>query len=141
MGNLALILFLDACVVIYWIEAPDPFHARLIERLRALREQVPDASFAVSGLSRLECMGKPLRDGDQALLDEYRAFFEAGQLQIVELTAPVIERATQLRARHGLMTPDALQAASALQLEGDVLFLTNDDHFRSVGGLRVETID
>jgi len=133
-----VILFLDACVIIYWIEAPDPFHARLMARLRALRQQAPDAGFAVSRLSWLECRVKPMRDNDQTLIDEYRAFFEAGQLAVVELTALVIERATALRAQHGLKTPDALQAACALELGGDALFLTNDERFRQVPELRVE---
>lgn len=131
-------LFLDACVIIYWIEARDPFHARLMARLRALREQAPDASFAVSRLSWLECMLKPMRDNDQTLMDDYHAFFDAGQLTIVELTSAVIERATALRARYALKTPDALQAACALNLAGDVLFLTNDQRFQRLPELSVE---
>lgn len=133
-----MILFLDACIVIYWIEAPDPFHARLMARLRALRQEAPDARFAVSRLSWLECMVKPMRDDDKTLMSEFRSFFEAGELAVVELTAQVVERATALRARHGLRTPDALQASCALELEGTVLFLTNDARFRDVTGLRIE---
>jgi len=133
-----VILFLDTCIVIYWIEAPDPFHARLMKRLRALRNEAPDAVFAVSRLSWLECMVKPFRDKDQALADEYRAFFEAGQLTVVELTAAVVERAAVLRANHGLRTPDALQVSSALELADDVLFLTNDRRLQKVPGLRAE---
>jgi len=133
-----VILFLDTCIVIYWIEAPAPFHTRLMERLRALRKEAPDAVFAVSRLSFLECMVKPFRDKDQALADEYRAFFEAGQLTVVELTAAVVERAAVLRANHGLRTPDALQVSSALELADDVLFLTNDRRLQKVPGLRAE---
>ena len=135
-----MILFLDACIIIYWIEASEPLRARLKAHLHVLREQVPDATFAVSRLSWLECMVKPLRDNDEALVHEYRAFFEAGQLEIVELTPPVIERATSLRAKHGLKTPDALQVACALELGGDVYFLTNDESFRKVLELRVEIL-
>jgi predicted nucleic acid-binding protein len=133
-----VILFLDACIIIYWIEASDPLRARLNAHLHVLRERAPDATFAVSRLSWLECMVKPLRDNDEALANEYRAFFEAGQLKVVELTPTVIERAASLRARNGLKTPDALQAACALELEGEVLFVTNDESFRKVPDLRVE---
>ena len=86
----------------------------------------------------MECMVKPLRDNDQALTDEYRTFFEAGQLRIVELTTSVVERATVLRAKHALRTPDALQAACALEFVNDTLFLTNDASFKKVPGLGVE---
>lgn len=133
-----MILFLDACIVVYWIEAPDPFHARLMKRLGALRTQYPDASFAVSRLSWMECMVKPLRDDDQALISEYNAFFDAAQLRMVELTASVVQRATLLRARYALKTPDALQAACALELPGESLFLTNDKNFKKVPGLQLE---
>jgi predicted nucleic acid-binding protein len=136
--HIAVISFLDACIVVYWIEAPDPFHARLMKRLGALRTRYPEASFAVSRLSWMECMVKPLRDNDQALIDEYRAFFDAGQLRLVELTASVVEQATLLRAKHALKTPDALQAACALELAGERLFLTNDTSFKKVPGLQVE---
>ena len=133
-----MILFLDACIVVYWIEAPDPCHARLMKRLGALRTQYPDASFAVSRLSWMECMVKPLRDDDQALINEYNAFFDAAQLRMVELTASVVQRATLLRARYALKTPDALQAACALELPGESLFLTNDKNFKKVPGLQLE---
>jgi hypothetical protein len=53
MERFTVILFLDACIVIDWIEAPDPFHARLMERLRALRRETPGAIFAVSRLNWL----------------------------------------------------------------------------------------
>lgn len=133
-----MILFLDACIIIYWIEAPDPFHARLMARLGALRKQAPDATFAVARLSWLECMVKPFREKDQPLAEEYRAFFDAGQLTVVELTAPVIERAAALRAELGLSTPDALQASCALELGDRVVFLTNDRRFRKVPGLQAD---
>ncbi len=136
--HIGVILFLDACIVVYWIEAPDPFHARLMKRFGALRNRYPDASFAVSRLSWMECMVKPMRDSDQALIDVYRAFFDAGQLRVIELTASVVEQATLLRAKHGMKTPDALQAACALELGGDCLFLTNDSGFKKVPGFQVE---
>jgi predicted nucleic acid-binding protein len=86
----------------------------------------------------MECMVKPPRENDQALADDYRSFFDASHLQVIELTPPVVERAAALRARHELRTPDALQVASAFEAGGDVLFLTNDKGFRRVPGLQIE---
>jgi hypothetical protein len=97
--------------------------------LRALRQEAPEARFAVSRLSWLECMVKPMRDNDQALMSEYRAFFEAGAWTMVGLTVPAVELATTLRDQDGLKTPDALQAASALQFGGETVFVTNDTRF------------
>lgn len=53
-----------------------------------------------------------------------------------DLTVPVIEIATALRARHGLATPDAIQAASCLHSSAS-LFVTNDLVFRRVPQLNV----
>jgi predicted nucleic acid-binding protein len=58
----------------------------------------------------------------------------------VELTRDVVELATVIRAKHGLRTPDALQAASCLQLGAEHLFLTGDAGFERVAGLNVRLI-
>jgi predicted nucleic acid-binding protein len=109
-----------------------------MQALRSLRQRSPDSTFAVSRLSWMECMVKPPRENDQALADDYRSFFAASHLQVIELTPPVVERATALRARHELRTPDALQVASAFEAGGDVLFLTTNKGFRRVPGLKIE---
>jgi predicted nucleic acid-binding protein len=83
---------------------------------------------------------KPLRDQNSADIDRYRAFFLSAGLQIVEISVQVIETATMLRARHGLRTPDAIQAASAMSIKGPVTFLTGDRQFRKVSELNVQLV-
>jgi len=58
----------------------------------------------------------------------------------VELNREVVELATAIRVRHGLRTPDALQAASCLQLGPKHLLLTGDATFRRVQGLQVAVL-
>jgi predicted nucleic acid-binding protein len=41
----------------------------------------------------------------------------------------------KIRVKHGLRTPDALQAASCLQLGPRHIFLTGDAAFKRVAGL------
>lgn len=131
-------LFLDACAVIYLIEAEGRFHASVVHTLRELRERFPGARLAVSRLSVIECLVKPTRDGAAALVMAYRGFFAAPDLHMIELDAGVVDLALTLRARHGLRTPDALQAASALTLPADGRrFLTNDRRFARVAALDV----
>lgn len=135
-----MILFLDANIIIYRVEAVEPFNQHVLTALRALVEKYPDSGFAVSRLSLMECLVKPLRDQNTADMDRYRGFFSSTGLQIVEVSALVIETATILRARHGLRTPDAIQAASALSIKGPVTFLTGDRQFRKVPGLNVQLV-
>jgi hypothetical protein len=58
----------------------------------------------------------------------------------VELSKDVVELAAAMRVRHGLRTPDALQAASCLQLGEEHLFLTGDAAFQRVAGLHVRVL-
>jgi predicted nucleic acid-binding protein len=127
-----MILFLDACILIYRLEEVAPRNARVAARLATLREEYPDAGLAVSRLSVLECRIKPLREDDTELLARYGDFFASRDLCIVELDAHVIEGATRLRAGLGLRTPDALQAACCLSLGEPAVFVSNDARFERV---------
>ncbi len=133
-------IFLDASAIIYWVEAADSWFDRLQDVLFELRKRHGEIGFAVSLLSLLECRIKPLREGNQEVLDRYTAFFGRPDLVQVSLDGPVIELGTHLRARHSLSTPDALQAASALSLGSDVVFVTGDDAFGKVQGLTVRRV-
>ncbi|MCC6273762.1 MAG: PIN domain-containing protein [Deltaproteobacteria bacterium] len=133
-------LFLDACVIIYWIEAKTPFYSKLIRRLQELRKRHPDAVFAVSRLSHLECKVRPLQNGDERLLGLYEAFFSAPDLLTVEMRSAIVDHAAELRAKTGLRTPDAIQAASALSLGEPCLFLSSDASFRKVPHLQIEWV-
>jgi predicted nucleic acid-binding protein len=53
------------------------------------------------------------------------------------MTHEVVELAAAIRVKHGLRTPDALRAASCLQLGPRHIFLTGDAAFKRVAGLNV----
>lgn len=135
-----MIIFLDANVIIYQVEGVAVFQNQVRATIDGFLQRHPGASFAVSRLSMLECLVKPLREKDTAAITSYREFFAASDLHIVEVTSQVIEAATWLRAHHGLRTPDAIQAASALSLKGPVVFFTCDRNFKSVPNLRINLI-
>lgn len=78
----------------------------------------------------MECRVKPLRNRNASLLAAYDSLF--AQTQIAELTADVVTLATRLRTEYGLKTPDALQAACALSMSGELVFLTGDAGFDRV---------
>jgi len=134
-------LFLDACVIIYLIEAKEPFHSKVQKILYHLAAENPAMSIAISRLSVLECLVHPLRQQENSTIEQYRSFFVREDLQIIELAPEVIEKALWLRVRHNLRTPDALQAASALEFAyGELLFLTGDKSFNRVPELNVRII-
>ena len=139
MGS-GMTLFFDANIIIYRVEAVEPFNQLVLATVQNLFEKYPDTGFAVSRLSLLECLVKPLREQNNPDIERYRNFFISTGLQIIEINALVIETATLLRARYGLRTPDAIQAASALSIKGPVTFLTGDKQFRKLQGLNVHVI-
>lgn len=135
-----MILFFDTSALIYLIEAREPFAGKVRKVLAAVAKKHPDALAAVSRLTWLECRVGPMRANDSATLATFDAFFSRPDLAWVELTKDVIELAAAIRARHGLRTPDALQAACCLQLGADHVFLTGDGAFRRVGGLNARVL-
>ena len=124
-------VYLDACVVIYLIEKVDPFS----DKIRQFLARHSDASLCVSPLVRLEVMIKPLRESVATLVADYEDFLAAQNwLPVNDI---IFDRALQLRAYHGLKTPDALHLATALY-HGCTEFWTNDDRLsKIIGGIAV----
>ena len=135
-----MIAFFDASALIYLLEGQEPWAGAVRQQLHDLASANADLAAAVSRLSWLECRIRPLRSADPATLQRFDAFFARPDLIWVELSREVVELATDLRARHGLRTPDALQAASCLQLSGDVILLSGDPSFSRVPGLKLRSL-
>ena len=135
-----MIACFDASALIYLIEGKEPFARRVRRELSVIAGKHPDTSAAVSRLTWLECRVGPMKVNDLATLARYDEFFSRPDLEWVELSKDVVELAAVVRVRHGLRTPDALQAASCLQLGVDHLFLTGDAIFRRVDGLNVTVL-
>ena len=135
-----MIAFLDASALIYLMDGEAPLAEATQTTLQQLAVSAPGLVLAVSRLSFLECRVAPLRRGDQACIDRFEALFAKPDLLVVELNAAVIELATQLRANHGLRTPDVLQAACCLQLGPDAVMITGDAGFQRVQALQVHLV-
>ena len=131
-------VYLDSCVVIYLHEAEADLQSAIRDRLLPVTGDGP--SLNVSDLTRLECRVHPLKRGDASLLAEYDRFFELPEILKVGLGTEVFDLATELRARHGLRTPDALHLAAALAGECEE-FWTNDNRLAKVqAGIAVEIV-
>lgn len=135
-----MIAFLDACVIIYWVEMKNPYYGQFANKIHELREHYGTLSFAASQLSLLECNVKPTREKNEDILNRYKKFFNARDLLLIPVSLEVIEQATWLRANYNLPTPDALQASSALSIAEETLFLTGDKIFKKVPRLEVNLI-
>ncbi len=131
-------IFLDACAIIYQFEGSDAFRSATSRLLEALSKDQTEIEIAITRITMLECRVKPIKEKNEVLLAAYDDFFS--KVQLVELSASVFERATQLRALYQLKTPDALQAAAALEWGDNVNFVTGDDVFSRIDSLNVQLI-
>ena len=131
------LIYLDANVVIRLVEGDAATRAPLVARL-APALGVP-GSLVTSRLTRLECRSKPLRAGDLATLGKFDVFFAGVELVVAELSPAVVERATDLRARYNLKTPDALHYATAVEA-GASVFLTGDRALSRCSEVPVEVL-
>jgi len=135
-----VIAFLDSSALIYLLEGQEPFRSAVHRHLADLAERYPNLGLSISRLAWLEARVGPMKSEASGLLRTCDDLFARPDLIWVELTRDVVELATAIRVRHGLRTPDALQAASGLQLGDEHCFLTGDKAFKRVAGLQVEVL-
>jgi uncharacterized protein len=131
------VIYADANVIIRLIGGDAATRAPIEARVNPLRGQA--GSFLTSRLSRLECRVRPIRAGDPVTLAKFDRFFGTVEVRLLDVTPAVIEKATDLRARLNVKTPDAIHLASAI-LAGATAFLTGDLGLKRCTEITVEVI-
>jgi predicted nucleic acid-binding protein len=127
-------LYLDAAPVIYAVEQVAPFFPVVDARL-----STAGTVRVASDLTRMECRVKPVREGKADLLKDYDDFFAYAVAEIVALSREIMDRATEIRARYGFKTPDAVHLAAAVVTSCDV-FLTNDHRLDRFPDISIEVV-
>lgn len=134
------IVGIDTAPVIYLVEA-HPRYGPVVLPLFAERLE-PGVNLGVTSVVTLaEVLVKPLLAARRDLVLRYRDFLSrAPHFTIADITAAAAERAADLRARHGIRLPDALQVATAME-HGASHFVTNDARLRVVADVTVVVLD
>ena len=127
-------LYLDAAPVIYTVEQVEGFATAVDERIGS-----SEVTLVASDLTRMECRVKPLREDNAELLKDFDEFFNGAISEVVVLSRPIMDRATEIRARHGFRTPDSIHLAAAVESSCDV-FLTNDHRLDRFIDIRYELV-
>ncbi len=94
-----------------------------------------------SAITLLEILVKPRRDENWEAIRDYKdLLLTFPNLQVVPLEAECADLASDLRARYGIRTPDAIQVASAL-FHSATAFVTNDDQMKQISELEIFLLD
>ncbi|MCC6443955.1 MAG: type II toxin-antitoxin system VapC family toxin [Armatimonadetes bacterium] len=126
-------IYVDTAILIYAIEG-HPLYSPLLHpfwsHVHHRRIQA-----VTSELALLECLVKPLREGNADLEREFEDALYGPGVALIPVSKTLLKRAARLRAFNpSLRTPDAIHAATAINTQC-LGFLANDRRFASVAGL------
>lgn len=127
-------IYLDTVTIIYSIERFPEYVALLDPMWQQL--QVGSLQIITSEITLLETLVMPIRQSNTDLIMRYERLLTASEVSLIPIDQTILKSAANLRATTNLKTPDAIHAATALNM-GCSLFLTNDSGFRAIPGLSV----
>jgi predicted nucleic acid-binding protein len=130
---------LDTSVFIYQLEANARYQA-LTDSVFAWVESAGHEA-VTSTITMTELLVPSYRDKDEHRVDAFYGLLSTyPNLQWIAPDLEVADVAAKLRAAYRLRTPDALQAATALQAQATGL-VTNDPIFARIGELETAILD
>lgn len=143
-----MLYYLDTVIVIYAVEGNPADQQRTLNHLAAL--ELAGHRFAISELTRTECLVPVFGLGGGQRLSDFFRFFHGPNLRTLNLTSAMYGRASAIRGghtypaispappkRYGLA--DALHLAAAIEFGCDV-FLTNDNQLAGFPDVTVEVL-
>ena len=126
---------LDTVIFIYWIEENPTYLSQVEPLFRAIDRG--EIEVVTSAITLLEVLVVPYRAGKVALAERYEQLLtRASHLRLVDIDRQQLRAAAQLRAVHGVRTPDALQLAAGLATRATTM-ITNDRRLPGIPGLEV----
>jgi len=135
-GNL---VFLDSAPLIYFVERKPVY----VDMLRPVFNAIDAGELRAitSTITYSEVLVLPCRQGNWELVAKYETLFrETPSLTIVPFNLKLAKQTAEIRAKHGLKTPDAVQWATATRYSVK-FFLTNDRGFQRFSEPQVLVIE
>ena len=143
-----MLYYLDTVIVIYAVEGNPADQQRALDHLAALEQA--GHRFAISALTRTECLVPVFGPGGGQRLADFFRFFHGPNLRTLDLTAAMHDRASAIRGsytyptippaqpkRYGLA--DAFHLAAAIE-SGCEVFLTNDNQLAGFPDLTIQVL-
>lgn len=130
---------LDTMVFIYHME-DHPKYAMITEKLfDGIEHGKP--SGVTSILTLIELLIKPKREGNLIAISDYKDIvLTFPNLTVMDVNLKVSDIASDIRARYGIKTPDAIQIATSM-VGGAQSFITNDERLKRVKDITIILLD
>jgi predicted nucleic acid-binding protein len=130
---------IDTNVFIYQLEA-NPRYVTLTDQVFEWLER-PGHSAVTSTVTMTELLVLPYRKSNEQQVDELYALLSTyPNLDWIVPSLEIADTAARVRGMHGLRTPDALQAATAVHSQATAL-VTNDAVFERVNEFETLVLD
>jgi predicted nucleic acid-binding protein len=132
-------LFVETAPFIYFTEKRPIY----VDKMRTIFRYADAKSLDVitSVITLTECLTKPLKEGDSALVNAYELLLrDTPGITLMPISQRIASEAAQLRAKYNLRTPDALHIATAT-VSGCDAFLTNDFGLKRVTEVQILVLD
>ena len=130
-GDLVVV---DTAPLIYLLEDHPEFAPRFEGLFELHRDGV--VQIAISSIALAEVLAGPFKQGQDVLAMRYET--ELSGFEVQPVTQAIAVAAARLRTLGGLRLPDAIHAATAIEL-GAVALVTHDRDFSRLQGLRIVT--
>ena len=128
----------DTVVFIYLFEGAGVHAKRAEEVLNRVEHGMFEAVFSSIGI--IEILTGPKKLGQPELAAQYKNHLARfPHLTIMGINERIVDIASDLRARYGISTPDAIHVATALDF-GAEKFITNDRSLRKIKEITIELL-
>ena len=130
---------LDTMLFIYHME-DHPKYSTVTEKLFEGVEHGKHSG-VTSILTLIELLIKPKREGNLIAVSDYRDLvLTFPNLTVMDVNLKVSDIASDIRAKYGIKTPDAIQIATSI-VGGAQNFITNDEGLKKVKDITVILLD
>jgi predicted nucleic acid-binding protein len=133
------VVFFDTAPLIYYIEE-NPNYLKILDKLF---EANNNGKFLLqtSVITLIEVLVHPMRENQMTLVQKYQDILRhSSTIELFDINTEISVLAAKYRAKYGLRTPDAIQIATAVDVDAG-FFLTNDLKLKNVNEIEVLILD
>lgn len=126
----------DTAPIIYFIEEHEIYGSVVDEFFKIIKD-ASDYHVFSSVITLTEVLTQPFKMSRNDIVEKYRDFLlNSDNFHLYPIDAIIAEKAAELRCRHSIKTPDAIQLAIGIE-NNATLFLTNDKALRNINEIEV----